>query len=90
MVVFIGMGLFVGGLLGARLTVLALVPAIAVVFALAVLVWVWKSGSLDWGYLQLALLVASLEVGFLCGAALRLFVSPLRIMREGGALRSPR
>ncbi len=38
MAVFIGMGLFVGGLLGARLTVLALVPAMAVVFALAVLV----------------------------------------------------
>ncbi len=90
MVVFIGMGLFVGGFLGARLTVLALVPAMAVVFALAALVWLGKPGAPEWGYVQIALLVVFLQVGYLCGAALRLFVAPLRGMWEGWALRSTR
>jgi hypothetical protein len=86
--VFIGSGLLVGGLLGARLTVLALVPAMAIVFCLAAVVWVGEADVPQWGCLQILLVVVFLQVGYLCGAALRLFVAPVRVTRGLKALRS--
>jgi hypothetical protein len=35
-------------------------------------------------------LVVFLQIGYLCGAGLRLFVAPLRVPRQGKALRTTR
>jgi hypothetical protein len=88
MIVFIGAGLLVGGLLGARFTVMALVPAVVLSLSAVALAWVGHGGAPDWGMLHVLVLVLFLQVGYACGAGLRLFVVPLEVVRQGKALRS--
>src|SRR5258708_31470846 len=76
MTVFILSGLFIGGLIGARLTVLALLPAAACTLGIAAAVSVLRAGAHDWTALQLAALLLFLQIGYLFGAGLRMFVRP--------------
>ena len=88
MIVFIATGLLVGGLLGARFTVGALIPAAAVVMSAAALAWAGQSGAPLWGAFNILALVVFLQIGYVCGAAFRLFVAPLRAMGQSKPLRS--
>lgn len=87
MAVFIVSGLFVGGLLGARLTVLALLPAAAFIIGIAATVSILSPGVHDWTALHVVALLVFLQVGYLGGAALRMFVQP-RMVGEREHLRS--
>jgi hypothetical protein len=73
MIVFIAAGLLAGGVLGARFTVLALVLATPCAAALA---WLGHVGA-QWSALQALVLVVFLQIGYLCGAGLRLFAASL-------------
>jgi hypothetical protein len=87
MIVFIGAGLLLGGLLGARFTAMALVPAAVLSLSAAALacalVWVGHGGLPEWGLLHVLVLVVFLQVGYACSGGLRLFVAPLRGVPEG-------
>jgi hypothetical protein len=87
MLFFVG-GLLIGGLLGARFTVLALVPGLIVALGLAAIAGGSGGGAVGWS-VHLVVLVVFLQVGYVCGAALRLFVAPVRAVRKGKELRSP-
>src|SRR5215471_8521158 len=80
MVAFIGSGLFIGGLLGARFSVLALIPASVLAIAAAALAWSADYEGASWTALDVLGLIAFLQIGYLCGAALRLFVLPFWTM----------
>ena len=84
MLTFVGAGLLIGGVLGSRLTVLALIPALALVLSVAA--WM-GAGDLSWAHL--IALVVFLQVGYVCGAALRLFVAPAGLAREGKGVPEP-
>jgi hypothetical protein len=88
MTVFVLSGLFIGGLIGTRLTVLALLPAAACALGIAAAVSVLRAGVHDWTALQLTALLLFLQIGYLCGAGLRMFVHPPRIVSERKRLRS--
>ena len=88
MTVFIFSGLFIGGLIGTRLTVFALLPAAACTVAVAVMVSVTKIGVHHWTAIDVAALLAFLQIGYLGGAALAMFVRPPRIVNERKRLRS--
>ena len=88
MTLFILSGLLMGGLIGARLTVLALLPAAACTLGIAAAVSMLAPGAHDWTALDLAALVVFLQIGYLGGAGLRVFVRPPRIVRERKRLRS--
>jgi hypothetical protein len=90
MIVFIGMGLFIGGLLGARYTVLALIPASALALSIPALVWAGHAPPQNWNLFHLGALLLFLQVGYLCGAGLRLCIRPLRVLDEKRALRNHR
>jgi hypothetical protein len=83
MIVFIGAGLLLGGLLGARFTAMALVPAAVLSLSAAALAWVGHGGVPEWGLLHVLVLVVFLQVGYACSGGLRLFVAPLRGVPEG-------
>lgn len=53
MIAFIGSGLVIGGLLGVRFTVLAIIPAAALAVDAAALAWAGQAGAPDWGWLDL-------------------------------------
>ena len=78
MIVFIGSGVFIGGLIGARLAVLALIPATALILGIAGLV---AALGPDWSLANLVVLLVFLQLGYLGGAGLRLFVAPLWISK---------
>ena len=82
MIVFIGAGLLLGGLLGARFTVMALVPAAVLSLSAAALAcalaWVGHGGLPEWGLLHVLVWVVFLQVGYACSGGLRLCVAPLR------------
>jgi hypothetical protein len=82
MTAFVLLGLFMGGLIGVRLTVLALLPAAVCVFGIAATVSLLHAGAHDWTALHLAALLLFLQIGYLCGAGLRVFASPPRIVGE--------
>jgi len=88
MIVFIATGLLVGGLLGARFTVGALIPAAAMIMGVAALAGGGRAGAPQWGILHVLGVVVFLQIGYVCGAAFRLFIGPLRITEKGKALRS--
>jgi hypothetical protein len=88
MTVFILSGLFIGGLVGARRTVLALLPAAACTVGMAATVSILRPGAHDWTALHVTALLLFLQVGYLCGAGLRMFVWPPDIVRERKRLRS--
>ena len=80
MTVFVLSGLFMGGLIGARLTVLALLPAAACALGIAAAVSVLLAGVHDWTAFHLTALLVFLQIGYLFGAGLRMFVRPPRIV----------
>jgi predicted exporter len=88
MTVFILSGLFIGGLIGARRTVLALLPAAACALGMAATVSILHPGAHDWTALHVTALLLFLQVGYLCGAGLRMFGWPPGIIRERKRLRS--
>lgn len=88
MTVFVLSGLFIGSLLGARLTVLALLPAAACALGIAAAVSMLREGAHDWTALQLAALLVFLQIGYLCGAGLRMFIGPQRFVIERKSLRN--
>jgi hypothetical protein len=85
MVVFIATGLLVGGLLGTRFTIGALIPA--TVLALAATALGWALHGNQWSVLPLITLLVFLQIGYVCGAALRLIVVPLEMVRPRKPLR---
>jgi hypothetical protein len=79
------LGLVVGGIVGVRFTVLALVPLLVGVASIAILsARLAESTSL--GFAQTGLLLACLQVGYLGGAALRLALT--HWLESGGPLLS--
>ena len=76
MTVFILSGLLIGGLIGARLTVLALLPAAACTVGMAVTVSMLGTGSHDWTAPDVIALLLFLQIGYLGAAGLRMFVLP--------------
>jgi hypothetical protein len=88
MMVFILSGLFMGAFIGTRWTVLALLPAAACTIGIAAAVSILRPGAHDWGALHLTALLVFLQVGYLCGAGLQVFVRLPRIVSERKRLRS--
>ena len=88
MAVFILSGLFIGGLIGTRLTVFALLPAAACAVAIAATVSILHLGAHGWSVLEVTALLVFLQLGYLCGAALRMFARPSRLLGERKRLRS--
>jgi len=78
MMLFIGSGLLLGGLLGSRFTVLALLPAAGLSVGAAALAWAAHTGAPGWSFLDLVALLVSLQLGYVCGAGLRLTVARSR------------
>jgi hypothetical protein len=87
MTAFILSGLFLGGLIGARLTVLALLPAAACAVGMAASVSLLGAGAHDWTALDVTALLLFLQIGYLGGAGLRVYVRP-RLVSERKRLRS--
>jgi hypothetical protein len=87
MTIFILSGLLLGGLIGARLTVLALLPAAACTLGMAALVSLLGPGAHDWTVLDVTALLLFLQIGYLGGAGLRVYVRP-RMINERKRLRS--
>jgi hypothetical protein len=81
MIVFIGMGLLIGGLLGARFTVVALLPAAGLSLGIAGVAWLGPLRAPGWSPVDLLALLTFLQVGYLCGAGLRLSFFP-RVVPE--------
>ena len=88
MTVFVLSGLFIGGLIGARLTVLALLPAAACALGIAAAVSMLRAGAHDWSAFHLTALLVFLQIGYLCGAGLRMFVGPQRFVSGRKRLRN--
>ena len=88
MTVFILFGLFMGGLIGARLTVFALLPAAAFTVGTAVLVTMLRPGAHDWTALDVTALLLFLQIGYFGGAAMSMFVRRPRMVGERKRLRS--
>jgi hypothetical protein len=88
MTAFILSGLFIGALIGTRLTVLALLPAAASALGIAAAASMLRGGAHDWTALHLTALLLFLQIGYLCGAGLRMFVGPQRSVSERKRLRS--
>jgi hypothetical protein len=88
MTTFILSGLLIGGLIGTRLTVLALLPAVAVTVAVAATVSILRAGAHDWTVLHVTAFLGCLQIGYLCGAGARIFVRPPRMVSEQKRLRS--
>jgi hypothetical protein len=87
MAVFILSGLLMGGLIGTRLTVFALLPAAACAVGIAALVSFVRAGAHDWTALDITALLLFLQIGYLGGAGLRVYVRP-RMASERKRLRS--
>jgi len=88
MTVFILSGLLIGGLIGAQRTVLALLPAAACTIGIAATVSILRPAAHHWTALHLIALLLFLQVGYFCGAGLRMFVWPASIVSERNRLRS--
>jgi hypothetical protein len=88
MTIFILSGLLMGGLIGARLTVLALLPAAACTVGIAAAVAILRPGAHDWTALDVTGLLLFLQIGYLGGAGLRVFVRPPGVVSERKRLRS--
>ena len=88
MTIFVLSGLFIGGLIGARLTVLALLPAAACALGIAAAVSMLSAGAHDWTALHVTALLLFLQVGYLCGAGVRMFAWPPGIVSKRNSLHS--
>jgi hypothetical protein len=87
MTVFILSGLLMGGLIGARLTVLALLPAAACAVGMAAAASMLGAGAHQWTALDVTALLLFLQIGYLGGAGLRVYVNP-RMVGDRKRLRS--
>ena len=87
MTVFILSGRLMGGLIGARRTVLALLPAAACTVGIAAAVSILRPGADDGTALDVTALLLFLQIGYLCGAGLRVYVRP-RTVSERKRLQS--
>jgi hypothetical protein len=87
MTVFILSGLLMGGLIGTRLTVFALLPAAACAVGMAAAISMLGAGAHDWTALDVTALLIFLQIGYLGGASLRVYVRP-RMVSERKRLRS--
>jgi len=87
MAIFILSGLLIGGLIGTRLTVLALLPAAACTVGIAATVSMLGSGAHDWTASEMTLLLAFQQVGYLCGSSVRILFLPSRTVSERKRLR---
>ena len=88
MTAFVFSGLFMGGLVGARLTAFALLPLLALAIGIAATVAILQPGLREWTVLELIALLVFLQIGYLGGAALRMFIWPLRLIGQQKRLRS--
>jgi hypothetical protein len=88
MAIFILSGLLIGGLIGTRLTVLALLPAAACTLGIAATVSMFAAGAHNWTMSDVTALLVFLQVGYLFGAGVRMFVHPRRMVKERKRLRS--
>jgi hypothetical protein len=88
MMVFILSGLFMGAFIGTRWTVLALLPAAACTIGIAAAVSILRPGAHDWTAIDVTALLVFLQIGYLCGAGLQVFVRLPRIVSERKRLRS--
>jgi hypothetical protein len=88
MTVFILSGLFMGGLIGTRLTVLALLPAAACTVGIAATVSMLGPGAHDWTARDVTALLVFQQIGYLCGASVRVFLLSSRKVGERKRLRS--
>ena len=78
MAIFILSGLLIGGLIGTRLTVLALLPAAACTVGIAGAVSMFAPGAHDWTVSDVTALLVFLQVGYLFGAGVGMFILPSR------------
>jgi hypothetical protein len=85
MLVFIGSGLFIGGLIGARRSVLALIPAAILAVTIAVFASLVQASVSAWSLYHLLALLVFLQLGYLAGAFLRLFAVPARVAAQQGS-----
>jgi|SRR5580692_4861785 hypothetical protein len=90
MIVFIGSGLLIGGLLGTRLTILALIPAAVLAVGIAAFSGITQVSAAGWNLSHLIVLLVFLQIGYLGGAGLSLCAVPMRVARRRstGARRS--
>jgi hypothetical protein len=79
-------GTLAGAMIGRRLNVFALIPAIAFVSVTAGAIWLAWGGSFGSAIIVWASFLTCLQLGYLCGAALQLFIRPRGAIR-GAAMR---
>ena len=82
-------GTLIGAVLGIRFIALVLVPATLCAVAIAGGIWLVSGGALGLTIAELALFVTCLQIGYLCGAALRLSLVLTRGSRSGPAASEP-
>jgi hypothetical protein len=82
MAIFILLGLLIGGLIGTRLTVLALLPAAACTVGIAATVSMFAPGAYDWTVSEVTVLLVFLQVGYLFGAGVRMFFLSSRSIQK--------
>ena len=83
MILFGLSGLLVGALVGVRFTVLGLIPVLIYVLVLAGASPSAKGNGLGSTVVELALFVACLQIGYLCGAVVSLGLLSPRALRPG-------
>jgi hypothetical protein len=73
MIIFVGSGLLIGGMLGLRLSVLALIPAAFLAVVVAAFSWAMQGAAIEWSLYHLVALLVCLQLGYLAGAGLWFF-----------------
>jgi hypothetical protein len=82
MIFFVGSGLLIGGLIGARFTVLALIPAAVLTVGAAAFAGALQASADGRSPYHLIALLVFLQIGYLCGAGLSLFAAAPRAVRR--------
>src|ERR1700759_5682904 len=88
MTAFVLSRLLLGGLVGVRLTVFALLPVLALAIGIAATLSILQPALREWTVLELVSLLVFLQIGYLGGAALRMFIWPVRLIGQQERLRS--
>jgi hypothetical protein len=84
MIVFIGSGFFIGGLLGASRTVLALIPATLLAICVATFAYFIQPSAIDWSLSHLIVLSVFLQIGYLGGAGFSLLIMSAQVVPRKG------
>src|SRR5215470_14704404 len=82
-------GTLIGAVLGSWFIALVLVPATLFAVVMAGGIWLVSGGAMGLTIAELALFVTCLQMGYLCGAALRLSLVLRRGSRSGPAASEP-